>query len=154
MHCNAPLALHSKQWSHSHGFTHAGGENCSMLPPIITSLPCTTYCLTFCCPGMTAACTLKYLNCLMSAMQLYILHIPCSLIGLLTIPEGLSPVIVSQYIHVATCSWLLVLNISTLEDDDTVALKYGDKMAQWHSIMSWEWYQFYVWHGLFVHLKI
>jgi len=76
MHCSAPSALHNKRWSHSRGFTHTGGENCSMLPPIITSLPCTTCCLTFCCPGMTAACTLKYLLCLMSAMQLYILHIP------------------------------------------------------------------------------
>ena len=76
MHHNAPLALHSKWWSHSRDFTHTGGENCSMLPPIITSLPYTTFCLTFCCPGMTAAHTLKYLHCLMSATQLYILHIP------------------------------------------------------------------------------
>lgn len=74
--CSAPLILHSKQWSHSHGFTHAGGENCSMLPLIIISLPCTIYCLTFCCPAMTAAHTLNYLHCSMSAMQLYILHIP------------------------------------------------------------------------------
>jgi hypothetical protein len=75
MHYSAPLVLHSKRWSHSRGSTHAGGENCSMLPPIITSLPCTTCCLTFCCPGMTIAGTLKYLHCLTSAMKLYILHI-------------------------------------------------------------------------------
>jgi hypothetical protein len=51
------------------------------------------------------------------------------------VPEGLSPVIVSQYIHVATCTWLL-LDISTFEDDDTITLKYWNKIAQWHSILS------------------
>lgn len=130
MHFTAPLANHSKWWSHSRGFTNAGGENCSMLPPIITSLPCTTCCLTFCCPGMTTAGNLKYLHCLTSAMKLYILHIPLlfnwpiySTIWAIT---SYNVSIYSRcHLHLAS-----FLDISTLENDDTFALKYGNHITQ------------------------
>lgn len=137
MHCIAPLALHNKWWSQLHGFTCAGGENCSMLPHIVTYLLCTTCCLTFCCPGMTAVSNLKY-SCIALCQQCnctsYTSH--CCLIRLLIVPYGPSPVIMSQYYSHFHLYLAFFLEISTLEDDDTVALKHRDKVTQWHSIMS------------------